>query len=1045
MTRSLLLCVLISVLLAIPDTSQAQQPEALSQLTWRPIGPANMGGRVTDIDGIPGDPSTYYVSGADGGIFKTTNGGVTFKNQFTDQRAYSVGALAIAPSDHNVLWLGSGEGDPRNSVGYGKGVYRSLDGGESWTHLGLDDTERIKRIVVDPRDPETAYVCAMGHEWGANAERGVFKTTDGGASWEHVLYIDEDTGCSDLAMENSNPRVLYAGMWTFRRTPWRFDDGGRETALYRSIDGGKNWSKIHHGLPEGPMARIGVAVAQSQPNTVYMITEFIEGGTLFRSDDRGNNWRMVNDDRNINFRPFYYSDIHIDPNNPEVLYSLSGGLFKSTDGGRSFDRIAQGVHGDHQGLWIDPTNSDFVLNGSDGGYQVSYDAGATWDIVNNVELSQFYQLYVDDSEPYQVCGGLQDNGTWCGPSRTLNDTGIMKRHWYGLAGGDGYYAVPIPGKEHLAYANLQGGVIFLVDSRTGNIRNIHPYPKITGSSGDAIFDHRYRFNWDSPILISPHDPNTVFFGGNVIFKSTDMGYSWEEISPDLTTNDKEKQQTSGGEIYQDNTAAEFHSTILTIAESPVEQGVLWAGTDDGNIQVSRDGGLNWTNVKDNVPGLPAFSWVAKIHASEHEAGTAFVAVDQHRLDDFTPHAFVTRDYGETWEKIVNGLPEDDYVKVIRQDPHYPDVLYLGMEHGIYASWDRGENWSSIRNNLPPVSVRDLRIQPRERDLVVGTHGRGAWILDDIRPLQELAVASSKEVHLYEPRPATRWHLHTQMENLGQRTYVAPNPEYGAYINYYISTVPTEPVVLTINNTMGEVVRTLTDSSAVAGVNRMVWDLRGEGATPLNTPIGGGWRSSTYRPMVVPGLYSATLAANGQELSTSIEVRKDPRIEMTEQDYLQQAEALAVLKQTLSSVHGLLNQTEILVDQLESLKARTMQAEAGNPDSPELEMPRATVAEATQNIEDALAEVHAFRDELRRPPPSMNYRQRPRLRDEIRSLMFAIGGASARPTNPQLNRIEALEDETMEAMAAYDRLMNSRVQPLNEMLDALPQLVIGDSE
>ena len=1050
--RAALLTALLIVLLgmSLPPTAQAQMTEAdaLKSMKWRAIGPANMGGRVTDIVGVPGDASTYYVAGADGGVFKTTNGGVTFEALFTDQKSYSVGALALAPSDVNVVWLGSGEGDPRNSVGYGHGVYRSLDGGATWIHLGLDGTERIKRILVHPDDPDVALVCALGREWGPNEERGVFKTTDGGQSWDKVLYIDEDTGCSDLAMEDANPRILYAGMWTFRRLPWRFDDGGKATAPYRSMDGGATWEKITRGLPDGPMTRIGVAVAQSSPNIVYLITEFQEGGTLFRSDNRGGRWRMVNDEPNINFRPFYYSDMRVDPNNPDHLYTLSGGLFKSTDGGKNFQRIARGVHGDHQAFWIDPMNSNRLLSGSDGGWQVSYDAGATFDIINNVELSQFYQLYVDDRDPYHVCGGLQDNGTWCGPSNSLRGgRGILKRDWYGLAGGDGYYAIPIPGKEHEAYANLQGGVIFHVDSRLGNVRNIHPYPKITGSAGDAIEDHKYRFNWDSPILISPHDVNTVFFGGNVVFKTSDQGYTWEEISPDLTTNDKSKQRTSGGEIYQDNTAAEFHCTILTIAESPVEAGVLWVGTDDGNVQVSRDGGQNWTNVKDNIDGLPDFAWVAKIHASEHDAGTAFVAVDHHRSDDFRPHAFMTTDYGETWTKIVNGLPEDDYVKVIRQDPRNPDVLYVGMEHGIYASWDKGANWTSIRNNLPPASVRDLRVQAREGDLVVGTHGRGAWILDDIRPLQDLAEARNQDAHLFDARPATRWHLNTRLENQGQRRYASENPEYGAYVNFFLAEKADEPVTLTIADEAGMMVRELTDSTAAAGVNRIVWDLRSEGATPLNAPTGGGFRGGTFRALVPPGDYTATLKAAEKELQTIITVRPDPRANVTAAEYAAQAETLMDLRDLLSQVHDLINDTESLTEQLTDLKKKLKQMNGGGSDQPLMaeEVPLPEAANVLTAIDEATEEIEAFRNELKRPPPAMSYRQRPRLREEIRSLMFAINGATARPTTPQLLRLTQLQDETAQAVDAYNQLLSTRIGPINEQVRAVPQVVVGSGE
>lgn len=1037
--KRIILSSLILMLLGMPfGEAQSQEkmtPEkAIKNMKWRAIGPANMGGRVTDIVGLPGDPSTFYVAGADGGVFKTTNGGVTFEALFTKQRAYSVGALAIAPSDENVIWLGSGEGDPRNSVGYGNGVYRSIDGGQTWTHLGLDDTERIKRIVVHPNDPDVACICALGHEWGANKERGVFRTTDGGKNWEKVLYIDEDTGCSDLAMDLSNPRFLYAGMWTFRRLPWRFDDGGKETALYRSMDGGKSWEKIGKGLPKGAMTRIGVAVAQSQPNTVYMISEFKKGGTLFRSDNRGNTWRKVNDDPNINFRPFYYSDIRIDPNNPDHIYSLSGRLMKSTDGGKTFKRLAQDVHGDHQSMWIDPENSNRVLSGSDGGYQVSYDAGATWDIINNVELSQFYQLDIDNQHPYNIYGGLQDNGTWVGPSNSLHSKGILKRHWKALAGGDGYYAIPIPGSEHEVYANLQGGVIFHVDSRSGNVRNIHPYPKITGSSGDAIENHKYRFNWDSPIHISPHDPNTVFFGGNVIFKSTDRGYSWEEISGDLTTNDKSKQKTSGGEIYQDNTAAEFHCTILTIAESPIKAGVIWAGTDDGNVQLTTDEGKTWKNIKDNIKGLPPFAWIAKIHASEHDAGTAFIAVDHHRSDDFRPYAFMTTDFGKTWTKFTNGLPNDDYVKVIRQDPSFPNVLYIGMEHGVYTSWDKGKSWTRINNNLPPASVRDLRVQKREGDLIVGTHGRGAWILDDIRPIQGLATALNKEVELFPSRKATRWHYYGRIENLGQRTYVAKNPERGAYINFYAAEKPTEAVKVEIMDAKGILVRKLEDTTATAGINRIVWDLRYQEGTALDKPITSGWRSGPIRPQVPPGDYKAIVHVDGKKMETSISIEADPRLGLRPEEYQLQSKTTLALRDLLSETHQMINDCDQLTKQLKDLKHKVKA-------SKNFEKEDLIIA----SIKGAMKKVKALKGELMMPPPMMNYRQRPRLREEIRSLVFAVDNATARPTESQLDRLEELKKETAMRSNEMATMLNGEIAAINSKVKDLPQVAIKISK
>lgn len=1014
-------------------TAQPSRADAIAALEWRSIGPANMGGRVTDIVGMPGDRDVFYFGGADGGVFRTTNGGVTFDALFTDQTVYSAGALAVAASDHNVIWLGTGEGDPRNSVSYGNGVYRSLDGGDTWHHLGLEGTERIKRIVVDPRNPDVAFVCALGREWGPNEERGVFKTTDGGGTWEKVLYVDRDTGCSDLALTWSNPRVLFAGMWTFRRRPWHFRDGGGATALYRSMDGGASWERLTKGLPKGPMARIGISIAQSEPRIVYVITEAKDEGTLFRSEDGGDSWRMINDDVNINFRPFYYSDIRVDPSDPNTLFSLSGRLFKSTDGGRTFRRIAQDVHGDHQSFWIDPMDGNRLLSGSDGGYQLSFDGGENWDIINNVALSQFYQLAVDDRDPYYVCGGLQDNGTWCGPSHSLHDAGILKDDWYRLYGGDGFYAEPVPGSPHLVYANSQGGNIALFDRRTGAQRRVHPYPHTVGSQGDAIVDHRYRFNWDAPIHISPHDAATVYLGGNVLFRSRDYGNSWEEISPDLTTDDPEKQGTSGGEIYTDNTAAEFHTTIITIAESRVQPGVIWVGTDDGNIQVTRDGGGTWTNVKDNVRGLPAFSWIAKIDASWHDAGTAYVAVDDHRSDDFTPHAFKTTDFGRSWINLAGGLPQDDYVKVIREDSENPDLLYVGMERGVYASWDGGDTWMSIRNKLPPVSVRDIKIHPRDGDVIIGTHGRGAFILDDATPLRLLDRALQSEAFLFPIRRATRWQIADLDANQGQRSYRAENPPDGALVRYYLREVPERPLSLVVTDAAGQPVRTMELEATHPGINRAVWDLRHDGPTPLHgaEEPGGFFGGPPSGPRVVPGSYTVTLRGTGAGLSQPVEVRGDPRVEMSAADFQQQFDALVALREMASQVNGAIDVTENLVAQLNALAGALEVTEDGD-DNGDLSH---EITAAVQAVKTLSAEY------LRRPPPRLNYRQRPRVSEQIQRLMSEIDAAEAPPTEPQRLRVPELRGQTDEALSALNRLLDTTIADLNDRLGAYPRIIV----
>lgn len=1031
-SRFVVAVVVLGQAVALPS-APAQSPEAITQavaqLRFRPIGPANMGGRVTAIEGVPGNPLVFWVGGADGGVFRTVNGGVTFEEQFTDQPVYSVGALALAPSDRNVLWLGSGEGDPRNSASYGNGVYRSTDGGRTWAYLGLPGSERIKRIVVHPADPEVAYVCALGHAWGPNAERGVFRTRDGGRTWEKVLYRDEHTGCSDLAMDYANPRILYAGMWTFRRRPWRFDDGGGETALYRSTDGGNTWTKLVNGLPKGAMARIGVAVSRSHPQVVYLVTETVREGTLFRSDDGGESWRMVSDNRQINFRPFYYSDIRVDPANPEVVYSLSGGLYKSTDGGRTFRSIGGGVHGDHQALWIDPENPNRLLSGSDGGFQVSNDGGENWDIINNVALAQFYHVHYDLERPYNVCGGLQDNGVWCGPSRTRNPAGILKSDWIEISGGDGFYGVPVPGRPGVVYSNLQGGVFFLTDLRSNRTRRVHPYPNKIGSVGDAMLGHKYRFNWDSPIEISPHDPNVVYIGGNVVFKSSDGGHSWQQISPDLTTNDTTKQLSSGGAIYTDNTAAEFHTTILTLAESPLVPGVLWAGTDDGKVWVTRDGGGRWTEVTPNIRGFPAFGWVSRIDASHHDPGTAYVAVDQHRLDDFRPYVFRLTEYGRRSENLSSGLPQDDYVIVVREDPKHPALLYAGMERGLVASWDGGRTWVSLRNGLPPVSVRGLQIHVRDNDLIIGTHGRGAYILDDLAPLQGLTAAMREEVHLFPVRTAVRWEMAGRTASLGQRTYRAPNPPYGALINYYLRAKPDRAVTVTITDERGAVVRTLTDS-ALAGVNRVVWDLRYEGPERAGEGGAGGFGFGAGRgPLVVPGTYTVTLAVGDRRLTAPVVVEADPAVDIPPSHYVAQRDAALEVRNLVSEVNRTLEALERIERQVRDLVAVVRAGAATGSDG------------LVEACNAALEELTALKDRATRPPPRMGYRQAPRIREELQTLFNSIAEVASQPTEGEMIRLGELREETQALRRDYEQFLEGALARVNALAGQLPRVVV----
>jgi photosystem II stability/assembly factor-like uncharacterized protein len=1034
-----LLSLVFALLTAMPAAAQDADAisAALGDLEWRNIGPVNMGGRVSAIVGIPGDPKTFWVGGADGGVWKTTNGGVTFEGQWQDEESYSAGALAVAPSDENVIWLGSGEGDPRNSVSYGLGVYRSTDGGSTWTNLGLRDTERIHRIVVDPRDSDVALVCAMGHEWGPNSERGVFKTTDGGHTWNHVLYIDEDTGCSDMDIDLSNPRNVYAGMWTFRRKPWRFDDGGKETALYVSRDGGDTWKKVT-STPDEPMARIGLSVAQSRPNVVYLITEYPTAGTLFRSEDYGETWEMVNDNKNqLNFRPFYYSDVYADPSDHNTLYTLSGGLSKSTDGGRTFDRIAQDVHGDHQALWIDPADGEHVLSGSDGGMQVSYDGGANFHIFRNFSLAQYYHVFVDDRDPYYVCGGLQDNGNWCGPSRMNEPRGIMPGEFYTVSGGDGFFTVPVPGQPNLVYSNAQGGYFRITDIKSGQTRSIEPFPWMVGSQGQGMYQAKYRFNWDAPIVISPHDPGTVYWGGNVLFRSRDYGHSWDIISPDLTTDDPEKQLDSGGEIYNDNTAAEFHTTILIVAESEVEAGVIWVGTDDGNVQITRDDGATWTNVRDRVPGLPAETWIGNIESSPTEAGTAFMAVDNHRLDDFTPHLYETRDYGETWRDISAGLPQDDYVKVVRQHPSNPNLLFVGMERGLFASWDRGDTWVDIRGNLPRVSVRGIRIQRQYNDLVIGTHGRGAWILDDIQPMVELTEALGKDAHLFDIRMATEWEMWSRGSNLGQSGFAGANPQGGAWIHFYLSeaaaeSVGREGVPVRITDSSGTMVRELTHGNARAGVNRAIWNLQWAAAEPIpgQQQGGGGFfgRFGGGGPRAVPGTYTATVVVNGQELSGDFQLRGDPNVGASQAVYTERfAAAMRArdletrLNQMVGTIIDLNGQIGGLLDDIDG-KGLANEAQ---------------IRETAGTAQDQLTTLEA---EVRRPPGSMGYRDWPRVIEQLRTVARGFGTPQARPTVGQMEVLTEVEAAAAQRAEELSAIVNGVIADLNELLADAPKIL-----
>ena len=1065
--------ILLAVVLQFPIGAQeaarpSSQIDALKRLTFRNIGPTNQAGRVSVIVGIPGDPYTMYVSGANGGIFKTTNGGTTWKPIFDQQDVISIGAIELAPSNPEIIYVGTGEENPRNNASFGNGMYRSNDGGDTWTHIGLEDSDRIARIRIDAHNPDVVYACGMGHEWGPNEQRGVFKTVDGGKNWKRQLYIDAQTGCSDIDVDPTNSDVIYAGMWTYRRWAWHLESGGGETALYKSTDGGANWKKLTNGIPK-MLDRIGLAVARSEPDTVYMVSETQNyDGELWRSDDTGATWRVVSKDANINFRPFYYADIRVDPGDPNRVYALSGSLYLSEDGGRTFRTIGRDVHGDHQALWIDPKNTKRVLSGSDGGFQVSYDGTKNFAVLNSVPFTQFYHINYDLETPYHVCGGLQDNGTWCGTVNSLATEGIRKNDWFVVGGGDGFFAVPDLKEPWRVYTDLQGGVISVTDTRTGAERAISPYPNRIGSVGDAMENHKYRYNWNSPIALGP-DGQTVYFGGNVLFKSTNHGQSWEAISSDLSTNDKSKQKSSGGPIVVDNTAAEFHCTILAIAPSMIDPNVIWVGTDDGNVQVTRDGGKTWTNVVKNIGGLAPNAWIPDLEASHVDAGTAYVPADHHQDNDYTAYFFKTTDFGKTWTRLNLNLPaaKTGWAHVIREDPKNRNVLYAGTELGLWVSFDAGSRWTSLRQNMPPVPVRDIRIHPRDNDLIVATHGRGLYILDDITPLQHIDEAMKTEAALFDVRPATRWTIWNKDANLGQAVWRAPNPPNGAILNYYLKNAA-DTVTITVTDKGGKAIRTIRNAPRNAGLNRAVWDLRYDAAqqgptfggrggrgnappSPDTSPTGieeepgAGRFGGGGAPFVIPGEYVIKLGAGGKEESKTVKVDIDPRAPVPSADLQAQLEAGLTLRDMVSRVNATVERANNLVQQLTALQERLKKSPARTTTATNQGHGGDGSQQASNELVNAVnaaldATKKFLEDDLARPFPGMGYRQYPRLREEIQSLSGSVTRAVARPTDPELLRMKELQQELDEAVARLNRIQNEQVGKINEMMKGTPFIV-----
>jgi photosystem II stability/assembly factor-like uncharacterized protein len=1022
---------IVSRSVAAQDRASRFDPKLYQAMQWRLIGPFR-GGRVTAVAGVPSQPMTFYMGATGGGVWKTEDGGMTWRNISDGYfKTGSIGAIAVAESDPNVIYVGTGEACPRGNVSHGDGVYKSTDGGRTWVNVGLRDTRHIARIRIHPQNPDLVYVAALGHVFGPNEERGIFRSKDGGKTWEKVLFVDDKTGAIDLAMDPTNPRILYAAFWQVLRQPWTLISGGPGSGLYKTTDGGDTWTKLTTGLPQGIKGRIGVAVSPARPDRVWAIVEAEDGG-VFRSDDGGRSWRLVNKERKLRQRAWYYSHIYADPKDPDTVYVLNVQFFKSIDGGRTFDITIRAPHGDHHDLWINPNTPQIMINGNDGGANVTFNGGQTWSPQSNQPTAQFYRVAVDNRFPYYVYGAQQDNTTVAIASRTTGP-GIDRPDWYPVGGGESGYVIPHPQDPNIVYAGSYGGLITRYDHRTRQARNITAWPQT--AVGEAAKNLKYRFQWNAPILISPHDPKVIYHAAQVLLRSTDEGQTWQEISPDLTRNDPSKQEYSGGPITRDNTGVEVYGTIFALAESPRQAGLIWAGTDDGLVWVTRNGGKNWENVTPRE--LPEWGTVNAIEASPHDPATAYIAVHRYRLDDYRPYIFKTNDYGKTWKKIVRGLPENDFVRVVREDPVRRGLLYAGTETGVYVSFDDGETWQSLQLNLPVVPIHDLVV--KDTDLVAATHGRSFWILDDLTPLRELTDAVARaDVHLFTPRPTYRLEGGSaDIPGLGK------NPPNGVIVYYYFARKPEDEVKLEFLDARGRVIRTFSSRArpaeappepmaeffgqappqervpAEAGMNRFVWDLRYP--DPVRVPGAVTW-GSARGPKVVPGTYQVRLIVGGQTLVRSFEVRKDPRVATTQEEFQEQFDLLLQIRDAISDVHDAVNRIRDVKRQLEELTKRLSDHSQGK-----------ALVDSARALQQRLTRLEEELMQTRNEAPQDPLNFPPKLNNQLITLYGAVASADARPTAAARARWEELKAQVARHLGDLQQVLERDLAELNRRM------------
>ncbi|MDB6090058.1 MAG: hypothetical protein JWN85_2842 [Gammaproteobacteria bacterium] len=1040
---------LYALLMAYAGSVASQvNPDLFSGMKWRQIGPFR-GGRVVAVSGVPGDPATWYFGAVAGGVWKSTNAGNTWQPLFDQQKIASIGAIAVADSDHNIIYVGTGEACPRGNITYGDGVYKSLDAGKTWQHVGLADTRQIGAISIDPHNPDIVFVAALGHAFGPNEERGIFRTGDGGKTWQRVLFRDRDSGGIDVVFDPHNSNTLFASLWQMRRQPWAFSSGGPGSGLYRSTDGGINWKQIEgHGLPDGPLGRIGVSVSGADSSRVYAAIEAKEGG-IFRSDDAGDHWTRINPDHRFRQRAWYYSHIFADPAAIDTVYVLNTGAFRSTNGGKDFE-LLPAPHGDHHALWIDPRDPSRLINGNDGGASISVDGGKSWTQQENQPTAQFYHVAVDNHWPYRVYGAQQDNTTVAIASRA--DEGVIGRQdWYPVGGGESGYIAPDPRDPDIVYANADSGQMTRYDHRTQNLRDVSMFP--LDVSGNGAQELEYRIQWTEPVFVSAHDSNVLYTAAQFVLKSADQGRSWKRISGDLTRNDKSKQRPSGGPITLDITSVEYYDTVFALAESALEKGLLWAGTDDGLIQITRNDGQTWQNV--TPKDMPEWSTVSIIEPSPHDARTAFAAIDRHKLDDLKPLIYKTHDGGKTWKRIVAGIPEGAVVRSVREDPKRKGLLYAGTELGVYVSLDDGGHWQPLQLNLPVTPVHDLVV--KDDDLVAATHGRSFWILDDVTPLRQIdGPAALPDLRLYRPQPAYR--LHFPME-VNRRRPVGDNPPDGAIIDYFLKVKPQpdEEITLEILDPRGTVLRKFSnhrkekfeqpaewpDREAPAdllpdgaGMNRFAWDLRVE--DPVQIPGAFYADEGPRGPVVNPGSYVARMTTRNGTQSVPLEVVLDPRLKdtVTADDMAAHWDLVKKTAEDLETLHRAVNKMRASRTELEKLQRPT----GAQPAARALLAAAAAFASKMAPIEEQLLQVNmkASEDNLRYPN---------RLNEQYDTFSATLDGEDVRPTEPQLQVFADLHRRLGEQLARWNSLLDTDLPALNARLQeaGVPHLTVPGGE